>query len=232
MRGLIAEFLLCVCAFPIATSAFAREATPDAVLNAAVAEAMCGVRDSGETAAAGAANTSGLVETEVALLFDFPRMTQMALARNWHRASVVQQALLIAHFKALLLRKHLEAFSEARKRLIGFKPLGASGGDTEARVGPGPKLAGSGSLRIAYDLGMTPAGWKVYDIRVGGASLIAVYRDSFARAVRDGGIEGLIESLSDTGRWADAPAAPAKATFRDHAIILFAMLQSALQGRR
>jgi phospholipid transport system substrate-binding protein len=38
----------------------------------------------------------------------------------------------------------------------------------------------------------TASGWKVYDVRVGGISLVATYRTSFAAEVRANGIEGLI----------------------------------------
>jgi phospholipid transport system substrate-binding protein len=42
--------------------------------------------------------------------------------------------------------------------------------------------------------------WKVYDIQIAGISLVTTYRETFAGRVRDGGIEGLIKSLSDKNR--------------------------------
>ena len=55
----------------------------------------------------------------------------------------------------------------------------------------------------------TAAGWKVYDVMVGGVSLVANYRTEFNNAVRDAGIEGLIENLQTKNRPAAAQAAPA-----------------------
>jgi phospholipid transport system substrate-binding protein len=46
----------------------------------------------------------------------------------------------------------------------------------------------------------TPAGWKVYDIAVGGVSLVTTYRDTFTNEVRNTGVDGLIKSLSDKNR--------------------------------
>jgi len=43
----------------------------------------------------------------------------------------------------------------------------------------------------------TASGWKVYDVRISGASLAATYRDTFAEEVRNHGIEGLIDLLSN-----------------------------------
>ena len=40
----------------------------------------------------------------------------------------------------------------------------------------------------------------VYDIKIAGVGLVTTYRDSFASRVREGGIEGLIKSLSDKNR--------------------------------
>jgi len=42
----------------------------------------------------------------------------------------------------------------------------------------------------------TPNGWKVYDVKVGGVSLVTTYRDTFAAEVRERGVDGLIKSLA------------------------------------
>ena len=232
MRQLIPALLLCTSVVLVAPFASARETRPDAVLDAVAAEAMCIATKDGETAAARQAKIAGLIETESLPSFDFPRMTELALARNWHLASALQQATLITEFRRLLLGRHSAALSSKRKRVIEFKRLRAAAGDTEARVKSEAKQAGRENLRIAYEMRMTPAGWKVYDVSVDGASLIAIYRESFTRAVRDAGIEGLIKLLYDNNRQADSGAEPGKTTHRDHALIMFAMLQTAFRGRR
>ncbi len=50
-------------------------------------------------------------------------------------------------------------------------------------------------------------GWKVYDVRVGGVSLVTTYRDSFADIVRSRGVDGLIDVLGSKNRDNDAKAA-------------------------
>ncbi|MNC93654.1 Toluene tolerance, Ttg2 [compost metagenome] len=60
--------------------------------------------------------------------------------------------------------------------------------------------SGRGRMTIDYDMEKTPAGWKVYDIKIAGVSLVTTYRDTFAGRVRDGGIDGLIKSLADKNR--------------------------------
>jgi phospholipid transport system substrate-binding protein len=52
------------------------------------------------------------------------------------------------------------------------------------------------------------AGWKVFDLRISGISLVANYRSTFAEEVRNRGIEGLIESLAGKNRASAAVATP------------------------
>jgi phospholipid transport system substrate-binding protein len=56
----------------------------------------------------------------------------------------------------------------------------------------------------------TAAGWKVYDVMVGGVSLVANYRTEFNAAVRESGIDGLIRNLQAKNRSLDAAPPPAE----------------------
>ena len=51
------------------------------------------------------------------------------------------------------------------------------------------------NLPIDYSMEKTAANWKVYDVMVGGVSLVVNYRTEFNIAVRNAGIEGLIKQL-------------------------------------
>jgi len=55
-----------------------------------------------------------------------------------------------------------------------------------------------------YDMEKTAAGWKVYDIKIDGVSLITTYREAFAGKVREAGVDGLIKALSGKNRQNDA----------------------------
>lgn len=55
-----------------------------------------------------------LVEKKILPLFDFQRMTSMAVARNWRLASPEQQSALVGQFRTLLVRTYSSA--PARKR--------------------------------------------------------------------------------------------------------------------
>jgi len=42
-----------------------------------------------------------------------------------------------------------------------------------------------------------PHGWKIYDISVGGVSLVLTYRAEFENITRTSGIDGLIRRLAE-----------------------------------
>ena len=67
---------------------------------------------------------------------------------------------------------------------------------------------GKESIAVDYDMALTPNSWKVYDVRVAGASLIINYRNLFALDIDRGGIDGLIKSLVNKNS-ANAKPAPA-----------------------
>jgi phospholipid transport system substrate-binding protein len=41
----------------------------------------------------------------------------------------------------------------------------------------------------------TPSGWKAYDVRVGGVSLVANYRTEFANEIRTSALTVLLKAL-------------------------------------
>ena len=62
-------------------------------------------------------------------------------------------------------------------------------------------------VSIDYEMEKTDDAWKVYDVKVGGVSLVTTYRDTFASEVRERGIDGLIKSLAAKNRETDRPRA-------------------------
>ena len=64
--------------------------------------------------------------------------------------------------------------------------------------------AGSQPVPIDYSMEKTASGWKVYDVMVGGVSLVANYRTEFTNIVRASGIDGLIKDLAAKNHSLDA----------------------------
>jgi len=183
-----------------APCALAQDVAPDVLLISITTEVIAIIRQDKEIQAGNPAKLADLVETRILPHFDFTRMTRMAVARNWRLATPEQQQALTTEFKTLLVHTYSTALSDYRDQEIVYKPLRAAPDATEVTVRSEVRQSGKERLSIDYDVEKTPAGWKVYDIKIAGISLVTTYRDSFAGRVRDGGIEGLIKSLWDKNR--------------------------------
>ena len=168
---------------------------PDAMMSGLTAEVLSVLRQ--DQAAGRVSDLTELVEKRIVPLFDFGRMTRIALARNWRLASPEQQALLAAQFKTLLVRTYTRTLLEFRDQAIDYKPLRAAAGDTEVTVRSAMRRPGVEPLTIDYDMAEGVAGWRVYDVKIAGVSLVLAYRESFADIVRSSGIDGLVKALED-----------------------------------
>ena len=175
-------------------------ARPDALMKAVTSEVLAILKQ--DLAAGRRTDVARLVEEKILPLFDFQRMTRLAVARNWRLASAEQQGALVAEFKTLLVRTYSVSLSSYRDQEIEYKPLRAAAGDVEVQVRSSVRRPGAEPVTIDYEMENTVAGWKVYDVTVAGVSLVITYRETFAAAVRDVGIDGLIKLLADKNRQA------------------------------
>ncbi len=136
-----------------------------------------------------------LIEAKVLPHFNFQAMTSSAVGRNWDKASADQKARLIDEFKTLLVRTYSSALASYSNQKFDFRPLRAKPTDTDVTVNVRIMQSGSQPVTIDYDMEKRPGGWKVWDVRVGGISLVANYRTEFDNLIRESGIEGLIKAL-------------------------------------
>jgi phospholipid transport system substrate-binding protein len=128
-------------------------------------------------------------------------MARIAVARNWRSATPEQQKELASEFKTLLVRTYSSALVNYKEHQIDYKPLRAKPEDSEVTVKSDVKPSGSTQpVTIDYELEKTDNGWKIYDVKVDGVSLVTTYRDTFATEVRERGIDGLIKSLAAKNR--------------------------------
>jgi phospholipid transport system substrate-binding protein len=197
----VATFALCVGL--AASSALAQEVAPDVLMKAAIVDVIAIIKQDEGIQAGKLGNGADLVESRIFSLFDFTHMTQIAVARHWRMATPVQRKALTAEFKLMLVRNYTATLSGYRDRVFEFKPLRTAAADTEVTVKSVINQSGTESLTMNYDMEKLATGWKVYDIKIDGRSLVSAYRESFAGKVRDGGLEGLKASLADTNRRGD-----------------------------
>ncbi len=141
-----------------------------------------------------------VVEAKVLPHFNFTAMTRLAVATNWEKSTADQKKQLTDEFRTLLVRTYSSALSVYRDQKFDFRPLRAKPTDTDVTVHVRISQGGREPVTLEYDMEKTAAGWKVYDVRVVGVSLVANYRTEFANEIRSSGIDGLIKGLAAKNR--------------------------------
>jgi len=201
--------LLLLAASVTACEVRAEGPAPDVLVRNTTEEVLTIVRNDKDIKAGKVDRIVDLIEEKVAPHFDFPRMTRLAVGRAWRDATPAQRDALIKEFRTLLVRSYSAAFTAYTGVTVEYRPFRFNPGDTEASVQTLIKLPdGKESIAVDYDMALTPNSWKVYDVRVAGASLIINYRNLFALDIDRGGIDGLIKSLVNKNS-ANAKPAPA-----------------------
>jgi phospholipid transport system substrate-binding protein len=184
-------------------SAVARGQTvaPDVLVKTITDEVAAALKKDKDIQAGDAKKAADLIEAKIVPHFNFTRMARIAMARNWRTATPEQQKEIASEFKTLLVRTYSTALVNYKEQQIDYKPLRAKPEDAEVTVRSEVKQSGSSQpVSIDYEMEKSPGGWKVYDVKVGGVSLVTTYRDTFASEVRERGIDGLIKSLAAKNR--------------------------------
>jgi len=170
--------------------------TPDGLIKIIVADVMSSVKSDPEIQRGNIPRVVELVEKKIVPYTDMRRTTQLAMGRNWSKATPEQQNQLIIEFKNLLIRTYSGALSQLRDQTVQYKPLRSSPSDTDVIVRT-VVIGKSDPIPLDYRLEKTNDGWKVYDINIMGAWLIEAYRNQFTNQISQNGVDGLIRFLQE-----------------------------------
>ena len=181
--------------------AHAQAPAPDALVKSITQEVLAVLKQDKDIQAGDTKKVAALIDAKVLPHFNFMRMTRLTMGRNWRTASPEQQKELITEFRTLLVRTYSTALASYRDQQVDFKPLRGKPEETEVTVRTEVKPSGSSQpVPIDYEMEKTADGWKVYDVKVGGVSLVTTYRETFASEVKERGVDGLIKSLAAKNR--------------------------------
>ena len=142
----------------------------------------------------------GLINDKVLPHFNFVSMAALAMGQSWNKATPDQKKRVTEEFRTLLVRTYASALASYSDQKFDFRPLRAKANDTDVTVNVRVLQPGTQPVPIDYSMEKTSSGWKVYDVMVGGVSLVANYRTEFNNLVRESGVDGLIKNLSAKNR--------------------------------
>jgi phospholipid transport system substrate-binding protein len=183
----------------------AQELAPDVLVKNVTTEVVELITKDKEIRSGNHAKLIQVIEAKVLPHFNFTSMTALAMGQNWSKATPEQKKRLVEEFKTLLVRTYASALAAYSEQRFDFRPLRARPTDTDVTVNVRVIQPGAQPVPIDYSMEKTAAGWKVYDVMVGGVSLVANYRTEFNASVREVGIEGLIRNLQAKNRSLEGP---------------------------
>jgi phospholipid transport system substrate-binding protein len=187
----------------LAGAALAQELAPDVLVRNVTTEVIELIARNREIGAGDRAKLIEVIEAKVLPHFSFQSMTALAMGQSWNKATAEQKKRLIDEFKTLLVRTYASALAAYSEQRIDYRPLRAKPTDTDVTVQVRVIQSGAQPVPIDYSMEKTPGGWKVYDVMVGGVSLVANYRTEFNHTVREAGVDGLIKNMQAKNRSLD-----------------------------
>jgi phospholipid transport system substrate-binding protein len=191
MRRIVATLLF----WTLLAPAFAQDAAPDALVKSVTLEVVDLIVKDKDIKSGSRAKLVAVIEEKVLPHFNFTAMTALAMGQSWGKATPEQKKRLTEEFKTLLVRTYASALAAYSEQKFDFRPLRAKANDTDVTVNVRVLQPGGQPVTLDYSMEKTASGWKVYDVMVGGVSLVANYRTEFANTVRSSGIDGLIKQL-------------------------------------
>lgn len=141
-----------------------------------------------------------MVDKEVLPYFDFRVMSRAVLGRYWREANEEQRERFVKEFRDLLVRTYATALLKYNNEEIRLLPFRANPDDKQVLVRTEVVQSGGQNVPINYSFYRSNPGWKVYDVSVGGVSLVTNYQTTYAEKIRAQGLDALIASLSDANR--------------------------------
>lgn len=209
MKGIIAGAVLALAA--VAAQAQAPITPPDELVKAVMLDIQHIIAADKDIQSGDRAKTMRLIEAKALPHFDHVGMTALAVGASWRKATPAQKQRLAEEFRDLLMRTYASSLSAFGDQKFEFRPLRLKPEDTDVTVQVRVLQSGSQPVPVDYDMEKTPSGWKCYDVRVAGISLVVNYRTEFAAIVRDKGIDGLIDALQAKNKSLGSPPAGGKA---------------------
>lgn len=191
------KLVLSAAIFAFVNAAYAQGTAPDELVRRSTTEVLAMLKADKDLAAGDPVKVEKLADEKILPYFNFQRMTRLAVGRGWRDATDAQKTSLINEFRKLLVRTYSSSLSQFKNQQIEVRPLKIGPSESEVVVKTTISQQGAPGIPIDYSMEKTKDGWKVFDVLIDGVSLVTNYRSSFATEIKNGGVDGLVKSLSD-----------------------------------
>ena len=199
LRKVLSTLVLLVAAMGAGATVVASDISPQELVRDTSSRMLSALRDEKNAIAGNPDRLYELVADIVLPYFDFRRMSQWVLGKNWRSATPEQRERFVLEFRKLLVRTYGNALMGYADEKIVYLPFTS---DTSARtVTVRTEIDQGGSaIPISYSMYNSEDGWKVYDVAISGVSLVTNYRSTFGNIIRNEGMDKLIKELVEKNK--------------------------------
>ena len=182
----------------LALSVPAENDDPMAVVRATTGELFARVQQQRDALRADPGALQPMIEQVLLPHVDLERTSRLVLGKYWRTATTPQRSDFMQQFRALLLRTYSTALIEFADIEVDYLDTRYSKDKLSAIVRTRVRSSnGRPDVTMDYRLGRVEDRWKVYDVIVGGVSLVTTYRTSFGNAVSRGGLDKLLRTMRE-----------------------------------
>lgn len=136
----------------------------------------------------------------VSPIFDYQTMAKLSLGKKyWPTLSEEQQKTFSALFTERLQESYLDKLGLYSDEQVVYGEPQAEGKTIHTPV---TLIARDSRINMLYKFYKSAQGWQIYDVEIGGVSLIQTYRSQFDGVLRDGTIDDLFARLRTDGAFA------------------------------
>lgn len=192
--------VLAIAAFVFSSWAMAETVAPDVLVKNTATEVLEILKKDKDVQSGDMKTLVALTEDKIVPHFNFERMSQLVLGRNWPKSSKEQQEKFVSEFRNLLVRTYSSALAKYRNQAMDYKPLRAQPGDAKVVVKTLILQSGSQPVKVDYSLEKYGDEWKVTDVTIDDVSIVTSYRSQFDDTVKNDGMDNLIQKLADKNK--------------------------------
>jgi phospholipid transport system substrate-binding protein len=158
-----------------------------------------------EPVSAAAGSSAGRRAAVIAIaddIFDWTEMTRRSLARHWSALDARQRAEFVGLFRELLAHSYMSRLEEYSGEPIRYVSERIDGDYASVRT---TITTTRGTVvPVVYRMLRSAGGWRIYDVRIEGVSLVSNYRTQFNSIIQTSSYAELVARLRDKVRDLDA----------------------------
>ncbi len=194
VRGLFRQCWLLVLAVVLSGPALAKDLSPLELVKATVNDVVADMNANQGVYATDQVKLRAMVLQRVAPHFNFDRMTQLAMASHWAKASPEQRKQISKEMLEMLVRTYANSMFKFRNHplnLVDEKLVN----ERTAIVRMSVTTESGQTVSVMLRMEKRKGPWQVIDVVIDGVSMVITYRGTFAEEISKSGIDGLIKNI-------------------------------------